>query len=148
MENFHHVFTLLYQLKIGCLETERKEAKQKYSEALQAYVTHYFGRPLEKLNFPPGCGAAVLRGSAAEGGSGGEGGRDLLPAGLQQAGAAQGDPRVSQQGDFDINDKEHGKPSKKFEDEELQALLDKDDAHTQELLATSLNVTRQAVSLR
>lgn len=50
MENFHHLFTLLYQLKIPCLEPERKEAKQRYSEALQAYVTHYFGRPLDKLN--------------------------------------------------------------------------------------------------
>lgn len=50
MENFHHLFTLLYQLKIPCLESERKEAKQKYQDALQAYVTHYFGRPLEKLN--------------------------------------------------------------------------------------------------
>ncbi|EEC10565.1 exocyst complex component sec3, putative, partial [Ixodes scapularis] len=50
MENFHHLFTLLYQLKIACLEPERKEAKQRYSEALQAYVTHYFGRPLDKLN--------------------------------------------------------------------------------------------------
>ncbi|UYV75708.1 SETMAR [Cordylochernes scorpioides] len=39
-------------------------------------------------------------------------------------------------------------PQKKFEDEELQALLNEDDAQTQEQLADSLNVTRQAVSLR
>ncbi|XP_035207311.1 exocyst complex component 1-like [Stegodyphus dumicola] len=50
MENFHHLFTVLFQLKIPCLETERKDAKQKYNDALQAYVTQYFGRPLEKLN--------------------------------------------------------------------------------------------------
>eukprot|EP01133_Synstelium_polycarpum_P028705 gene28705-34931_t len=31
-------------------------------------------------------------------------------------------------GDFDLNDKEHSKPPKKFEDEELQALLDEDSA--------------------
>uniref|UniRef100_A0A2L2Y966 Exocyst complex component 1 n=1 Tax=Parasteatoda tepidariorum TaxID=114398 RepID=A0A2L2Y966_PARTP len=50
MENFHHIFTVLFQLKIPCLEAERKEAKQRYNDALQAYVTQYFGRPLEKLN--------------------------------------------------------------------------------------------------
>lgn len=32
------------------LDQFRKDAKQKYSEALSAYVTRYFGRPLEKLN--------------------------------------------------------------------------------------------------
>ena len=32
-------------------------------------------------------------------------------------------------GDFDA-DKEHGKPSKKYEDVELQALLDEDDLQT------------------
>ncbi|GFQ88887.1 exocyst complex component 1 [Trichonephila clavata] len=50
MENFHHLFTVLFQLKIPCLETERREAKQRYNDALQGYVTQYFGRPLEKLN--------------------------------------------------------------------------------------------------
>ncbi|GIY61293.1 exocyst complex component 1 [Caerostris extrusa] len=50
MENFHHLFTVLFQLKISCLEPERKEAKQRYNDALQGYVTQYFGRPLEKLN--------------------------------------------------------------------------------------------------
>ena len=30
--------------------------------------------------------------------------------------------------DFDVADKEHGKPPKKYEDVELQALLDKDDS--------------------
>lgn len=32
------------------LDSQRKEAKQRYTEALAAYVTLYFGRPLEKLN--------------------------------------------------------------------------------------------------
>ncbi|CAL7945779.1 unnamed protein product [Xylocopa violacea] len=50
MENFHHLYDLLSQLKISVLDHERKEAKQKYQEALYAYVTQYFGRPLEKLN--------------------------------------------------------------------------------------------------
>ena len=51
-------------------------------------------------------------------------------------------------GDFGVEDKAHGKPPQKFEDEELQALLDEDDAQTQEQLAEKLNVTQQAVSLR
>lgn len=51
-------------------------------------------------------------------------------------------------GDFDIEDKDRSGQPKRFEDEELQALLDEDDAQTQEQLAASLNVTRQAVSLR
>lgn len=50
LENFHHLFALLSQLKIVVLDQYRKDAKQKYSEALSAYVTRYFGRPLEKLN--------------------------------------------------------------------------------------------------
>uniref|UniRef100_A0A671PYF9 Exocyst complex component 1 n=1 Tax=Sinocyclocheilus anshuiensis TaxID=1608454 RepID=A0A671PYF9_9TELE len=38
MENFHHIFSTLSSLKISCLELERKEAKQKYTEHLQSYV--------------------------------------------------------------------------------------------------------------
>ena len=34
-------------------------------------------------------------------------------------------------GDFDVTDKEHGKPPKKYEDVELQALLDEDDSQKQ-----------------
>jgi len=33
-------------------------------------------------------------------------------------------------GDFDVRNEERGKPPKKFEDSELQALLDEDDAQT------------------
>ncbi|UYV66940.1 CNOT6L [Cordylochernes scorpioides] len=40
------------------------------------------------------------------------------------------------------------KATKKVEDEELQALLDEDDAQTQEKLSDYLNINRQAVSLR
>ena len=50
-------------------------------------------------------------------------------------------------GDFDVKNEERGKPSKKFEDSELQALLDEDDIQTQQL-ADQLNVTRKAVSIR
>ncbi len=36
-------------MKITSLDGLRKDAKQKYSDALKTYVTQYFGRPLEKL---------------------------------------------------------------------------------------------------
>lgn len=51
-------------------------------------------------------------------------------------------------GDFDVSDKDRPGQPKKFEDEELQALLDEDSTQTQEQLASSLNVTQKAVSLR
>ena len=44
--------------------------------------------------------------------------------------------------------KEHGKPPKKYEDVELQALLDEDDSQTQKQLAEQLSVSQQAVSNR
>ncbi|KAK4883341.1 hypothetical protein RN001_006660 [Aquatica leii] len=50
MENYHYLYSLLSQLKMPVLDSQRKEAKQKYNDALAAYVTQYFGRPLEKLN--------------------------------------------------------------------------------------------------
>jgi len=51
-------------------------------------------------------------------------------------------------GDFDVRNKECGKLSKKFEDSELQALLDEDDAQTQQQLADQLNMTWEAVFIR
>ena len=45
-------------------------------------------------------------------------------------------------------DKEHGKPPKKFEDVKLQASLDKDDSRTQKQLAEYLGVDQEAVSHR
>ncbi|XP_059608782.1 exocyst complex component 1 [Phlebotomus argentipes] len=50
MENYHHMHSLLAQLKVVALDGQKKEAKVRYKEALDAYVTKYFGRPLEKLN--------------------------------------------------------------------------------------------------
>lgn len=50
MENFHHMHSLLAHLKVPVLDEQKKIAKIKYNEALRAYVTKYFGRPLEKLN--------------------------------------------------------------------------------------------------
>ncbi|KAL7644538.1 UNVERIFIED_CONTAM: hypothetical protein RMT77_004074 [Armadillidium vulgare] len=63
MENYHVLYQLLSQLKLPGLENQRKEAKQRYQEALNAYVTQYFGRPLEKLNlFFDGVQAKVASG--------------------------------------------------------------------------------------
>ncbi len=37
-------------MKIAMLDVAKKEVKQRYNDSLKAYVTQYFGRPLEKLN--------------------------------------------------------------------------------------------------
>jgi len=50
MENYHHLHGLMAKIKITALETQKKEVKQKYNDALSAYTTQYFGRPLDKLN--------------------------------------------------------------------------------------------------
>jgi len=47
-----------------------------------------------------------------------------------------------------LRNEERGKPPKKFEESELQVLLDEDDAQTQQQLTDQLNVTREAVSIR
>uniref|UniRef100_A0A8C4WEN7 Exocyst complex component Sec3 PIP2-binding N-terminal domain-containing protein n=1 Tax=Gopherus evgoodei TaxID=1825980 RepID=A0A8C4WEN7_9SAUR len=63
MENFHHIHCFLYQKKIQCLESKRREAKQRYHEHLERYVTKYLGQPLEKLNhFFEGVKARVAQG--------------------------------------------------------------------------------------
>ncbi|UYV75492.1 SETMAR [Cordylochernes scorpioides] len=51
-------------------------------------------------------------------------------------------------GDFDTGDKERGGRPIKFEDAELEALLDEDSSQTQEELAETLGVTQQAISNR
>ena len=51
-------------------------------------------------------------------------------------------------GNFDARNEERGRPPKKFQDSELQASLDEDDAQTQQQLADQLNVRREAVSIR
>ncbi|XP_044885339.1 exocyst complex component 1-like isoform X5 [Mauremys mutica] len=67
MENFHHIHCFLYQKKIQCLENKRREAKQRYHEHLERYVTKYLGQPLEKLNhFFEGVKARVALGVKEE----------------------------------------------------------------------------------
>ena len=51
-------------------------------------------------------------------------------------------------GDFGLEDEERPGQPKKFEDEELEALLDEDCCQTQEKLAESLGVTQAAISKR
>ena len=65
MENFHHLHALLMRLKLAGLESEKREVKMKYNEALKAYVTRYFGQPLIKLNVSwRGIGGLVMALSA------------------------------------------------------------------------------------
>ncbi|KAK2160905.1 hypothetical protein LSH36_125g04005 [Paralvinella palmiformis] len=54
MENYHHMFSALSQLKINSLENLRKEAKLRYQEKREAYVTSCLGTPLEKLHVKKG----------------------------------------------------------------------------------------------
>ena len=51
-------------------------------------------------------------------------------------------------GDFDLEDQECAGCPKKFENTELEALLDEYLCQTQEKLASSLEVTQQNISLR
>lgn len=51
-------------------------------------------------------------------------------------------------GNFDTEDKERPGQAKKFEDEDLEALLSEDSCQTQEELAESLGVTQAAISKR
>ncbi|UYV78809.1 hypothetical protein LAZ67_16002855 [Cordylochernes scorpioides] len=53
-----------------------------------------------------------------------------------------------QSGDFELDNEPHGKPHQKFEDAELQALLDKNSTQTQEKLSKQIQVSQGGVSLR
>ncbi|GBP42386.1 Mariner Mos1 transposase [Eumeta japonica] len=50
--------------------------------------------------------------------------------------------------DFDVRNKERGRPPKKFEDVKLQAILDEDDTLSQKQMADMLNVAQQTISDR
>ena len=51
-------------------------------------------------------------------------------------------------GDFSVKDKPRSGQPKKFEDKELEVLLEEDQSQTQEKLAESLGVIQQAVFVR
>ncbi|GFU26501.1 mariner Mos1 transposase [Trichonephila clavipes] len=53
-----------------------------------------------------------------------------------------------QNGDFDVRNEKRVRPAKKFEDAELQVLLDESEGQTQEHLAEQLNVDQSTVSRR
>lgn len=61
MENYHHMQSLLSQLKVPVLDALKKDSKARYNDSLQAYVTKYFGRPLEKLNVIKICSLSVMK---------------------------------------------------------------------------------------
>lgn len=67
LENYKFLLDLLSSIKVPCLKQKRMEAKMQYEAALDAYVTRYFGRPLEKLNiFFDGVQAKVAQGVKEE----------------------------------------------------------------------------------
>nr|XP_033799895.1 exocyst complex component 1-like [Geotrypetes seraphini] len=67
MENFHHIYCFLSEMKIHSLESKRKEAKQRYSEHLDKYVIKHLGQPLQKLNsFLDGIKACIAQGVKEE----------------------------------------------------------------------------------
>lgn len=67
LENYHYIQLMLPSLKIPCLESERKEAKVRYNNALNEYVNLYFRRPLDKLNcFFEGVQSKVQQGVREE----------------------------------------------------------------------------------
>ena len=51
-------------------------------------------------------------------------------------------------GTFDLSNKDRGKPPKKFEDAELQALLDEDSTQTLKQLAKALGLDQRTISRR
>lgn len=67
LENYKYLHDLLCSIKVPCLKAKRSEAKTQYEAALNAYVTRYFGRPLEKVNtFFDGVLAKVAQGVKEE----------------------------------------------------------------------------------
>lgn len=56
--------------------------------------------------------------------------------------------RRFESGDFDLSNKDRGRPTKKFEDAELQALLDEDSTQTEKQLAETLEVAQSTISER
>lgn len=67
LENYNYLHDVLRSIKVPCLDAQRREANLQYKAALNAYVTRYFGRPLEKLNvFFEGVQSKVSQGVKEE----------------------------------------------------------------------------------
>ncbi|VDO32030.1 unnamed protein product [Onchocerca flexuosa] len=49
-ENYHYFYSVLSELKIDCLDVQRKEAKKAYQDNIEIYVKELMGRPLEKIH--------------------------------------------------------------------------------------------------
>lgn len=49
-ENYHHLYSVLSEQKISCLDSQRREAKKAYQDNIQIYVKELMGRPLEKIH--------------------------------------------------------------------------------------------------
>ncbi|CAH2047601.1 unnamed protein product, partial [Iphiclides podalirius] len=63
MENYHRLHAVISSLRAPALDSLRRECKARYADALRAYVTQYFGRPLDKLaQFFEGVAEAVASG--------------------------------------------------------------------------------------
>ncbi|CAG5054706.1 unnamed protein product [Parnassius apollo] len=63
MENYHRLHGAVSSLRAPALDALRRECRARYAEALRAYVTQYFGRPLDKLaQFFEGVAEAVASG--------------------------------------------------------------------------------------
>uniref|UniRef100_A0A914ZGK6 Exocyst complex component Sec3 PIP2-binding N-terminal domain-containing protein n=1 Tax=Parascaris univalens TaxID=6257 RepID=A0A914ZGK6_PARUN len=66
-ENYHQLYSILSELKIACLDAQRKEAKKSYQENIQSYVKEYMGKPLEKVHvFFEGIEQAIEQGMKPE----------------------------------------------------------------------------------
>uniref|UniRef100_U3K9U4 Uncharacterized protein n=1 Tax=Ficedula albicollis TaxID=59894 RepID=U3K9U4_FICAL len=67
MENFHHVHNFLCQKDIPCLEDKKREAKQRFREHMEKYVTTSLGQLLERLqHFFEGVKARLAQGVKEE----------------------------------------------------------------------------------
>uniref|UniRef100_A0A914RQX8 Exocyst complex component Sec3 C-terminal domain-containing protein n=1 Tax=Parascaris equorum TaxID=6256 RepID=A0A914RQX8_PAREQ len=61
------IAAILSELKIACLDAQRKEAKKSYQENIQSYVKEYMGKPLEKVHvFFEGIEQAIEQGMKPE----------------------------------------------------------------------------------
>ncbi|KAK5965150.1 Exocyst complex component 1 [Trichostrongylus colubriformis] len=67
-ENYHQLYLTLSELKIPCLDAQRKEAKREKEENIDLYVREYMGRPLEKIHvfFDAVQNAIEMRGTKPE----------------------------------------------------------------------------------